>query len=184
MIRFTILSTSWGPFALINGARGLLASHLPGVSERALLARIRRDWPGAVEDAAQLGSLRGALVDYFDGDLEVDPARLDVPLDLSEMTPFRRRVMLACRAIPRGQTRSYADLARCAGVPGATRAAGSVMAHNPLGLLVPCHRVLRSDGSLGGFSSPGGVKLKRRLLEHEGAWLPARPESSPAASAA
>jgi O-6-methylguanine DNA methyltransferase len=168
MLRYSIVPTSWGPFAFVSGERGLLATYLPGSNESALLTRIHRDWPAAAQDATQLAVLRRAICEYFDGDSDLDPARLEVRLDLSRMTDFRRRVTLACRAIPRGQTRSYADLAQRAGAPGATRAAGSVMANNPLGLLVPCHRVLRSDGALGGFSAPGGVKLKQRLLEHEG----------------
>ena len=70
-------------------------------------------------------------------------------------------------------TASYADLAGAAGNPAAVRAAGGAMAHNPLPLVIPCHRVLRSDGSIGGFSSTEGVRQKRRLLALEGAPQPA-----------
>ena len=93
----------------------------------------------------------------------------DCDLDLNGVTDFRRRVLEVCAKIPRGQTASYADLARAAGNARAVRAVGSAMANNPLPLLVPCHRVIRSDGSLGGFSSPDGLRLKQRMLSLEGA---------------
>ncbi len=75
--------------------------------------------------------------------------------------------MAACRRIPWGQTRSYAQLAAVAGRPGAARAVGSVMAKNRVPLVVPCHRVIASSGQLGGYSAPQGLSLKRRLLAME-----------------
>jgi methylated-DNA-[protein]-cysteine S-methyltransferase len=89
------------------------------------------------------------------------------PVDLTNQPPFRRRVQEACRLVPYGQTTSYAALAARAGNPLAVRAAGSAMRHNPVPLLVPCHRVLHRDGGLGGFSAPGGSNLKERLLALE-----------------
>jgi methylated-DNA-[protein]-cysteine S-methyltransferase len=91
----------------------------------------------------------------------------DVPLDLTGQSPFRRRALEACRQIPYGQTISYTELAARAGNPAAVRAAGSAMSHNPVPLLIPCHRVLRNDGGLGGYGGPGGTQLKRLLLEME-----------------
>ena len=84
---------------------------------------------------------------------------------------FRGRALRACRAIPRGQVITYAELARRAGSPGAARAAGSAMAANPLPVVIPCHRVVRCDGGLGDYSA-GGTAAKRRMLRAEGA-LPA-----------
>ena len=84
---------------------------------------------------------------------------------------FRGRALRACHAIPRGEVITYAELARQAGSPGAARAAGSAMAANPLPVVIPCHRVVRSDGGLGDYSA-GGSREKRRMLRAEGALPP------------
>lgn len=89
--------------------------------------------------------------------------------DLARVGPFEREVLAAVRRIPRGQVMTYRAIAQALGQPGAARAVGAACARNPLPLLIPCHRVVRSDGSLGGYSLRGGVVLKRRLLEGEGA---------------
>lgn len=91
----------------------------------------------------------------------------DVAVDQSRLTPFGRRVIAACRRIPVGQTRSYSALAALCGSPGAARAVGRVMAGNRFPLVVPCHRVVGAGGSLGGFSAPQGLAMKRRLLTLE-----------------
>lgn len=91
----------------------------------------------------------------------------DLPLDLS-VTPFRRRVLDRAASIPKGEVRSYGWLARHVGSPGASRAVGSAMAANPVPLIVPCHRVVRSDGHIGAYSL-GGPQNKWTLLNHEGA---------------
>lgn len=90
-----------------------------------------------------------------------------VPVSLDHLTPFAKRVVAACRRIAWGQTRSYGELAAECGSPGAARAVGSVMAKNRYPLVVPCHRVLGAGGSLGGYSAPDGLKMKRRLLAME-----------------
>lgn len=97
-----------------------------------------------------------------------------LPLDLDRLTDFQRSVLGITASIPRGQVRPYGWLAAEAGRPGAARAVGSVMARNPVPLIVPCHRVVRSDGTLGEYSL-GDTSNKRLLLEREGAswWSPA-----------
>jgi methylated-DNA-[protein]-cysteine S-methyltransferase len=104
------------------------------------------------------------LKDYAAG-LPVDFS--DVPVDPGPMTTFRRRVMLACRSIPYGETRSYGELAAKAGSPRAARAVGNCMAGNPVPLIVPCHRVVRIGNDPGPFSAPGGTRMKVRLLRLE-----------------
>jgi methylated-DNA-[protein]-cysteine S-methyltransferase len=94
---------------------------------------------------------------------------LDVPLDLNDLTDFQWRVSLACRQIPWGQTCTYGELASRIGSPGAARAVGSVMARNRLPIVIPCHRVLGAGRRLGGYSAPGGLDTKRRLLSLESA---------------
>lgn len=96
-----------------------------------------------------------------------------VPVDLRTTTPFQEKVLRVTAAIPKGEVRSYAWLAKEAERPAAVRAAGSAVARNPLPLMIPCHRVVRSDGHLGNYSL-GGPENKVTLLEHEGAgsrWL-------------
>lgn len=90
-----------------------------------------------------------------------------VRLDLSTGTPFQQKVWRALLKIPRGETRSYLWVARHIGKPRAVRAVGAACGANPVGIIVPCHRVVASDGSLGGYT--GGLKWKKRLLKLEGA---------------
>jgi methylated-DNA-[protein]-cysteine S-methyltransferase len=102
---------------------------------------------------------------YLDGDLD---ALHEIPVETGG-TPFQRAVWKALRGIRVGETRSYADLARTVGSPRAVRAVGAANGQNPVSLVVPCHRVIRSDGDLCGYG--GGVERKRWLLVHEGALL-------------
>lgn len=99
---------------------------------------------------------RGLPQDFSDTDLALDSYR-----------GFAQEVLLACRAIPWGETRTYGELAAECGAPGAARAVGNVMASNRFPLVVPCHRVVAANGRLGGFSAPQGIEMKRRLLQLE-----------------
>ncbi len=117
------------------------------------------DQPAAIVDVVE------RLTAYAAGE-DVDFS--DVRIDQSHLTDFGRRIVLACRRIPRGETRSYGELAAACGSPGAARAVGQVMAKNRYPLIVPCHRVLAASGRLGGFSAPQGLTMKRRLLAIEG----------------
>jgi len=102
---------------------------------------------------------------YFDGDcVNFSP---DIPVVLDDLSRFSRLVLTACRNIRFGQTTSYSGLAKKLGRPGTARAVGGALAKNPLPLIIPCHRVIRSNGKIGGFSAPGGTNLKAKLLELE-----------------
>ncbi|MGB2985085.1 MAG: methylated-DNA--[protein]-cysteine S-methyltransferase [Phycisphaerae bacterium] len=158
-MRYIIFKTAWGAFGYVARGKRLVATFLPQ-SESSIRRAIRKRWPDAVETPDLLPRLRKQVIDYFAG----KPTKFTVEVDLSGVPPFRQDVLKACWRIPYGGTASYADLAQTAGRPGAARAVGGAMAHNPLPLVIPCHRVLRSDGSLGGFSSPRGIKEKERLL--------------------
>jgi methylated-DNA-[protein]-cysteine S-methyltransferase len=92
-----------------------------------------------------------------------------VVLDERGIDPFRRAVFAATRSIGPGATASYGEIARLIGAPGAARAVGAALGGNPFPIVVPCHRVLAADGALTGFSAPGGITTKRRMLEIEGA---------------
>lgn len=102
------------------------------------------------------------LAEYFAGERK----KFDLPLDLSGVTPFRAEVLRALMRVPYGKTTTYTELARAVDNPKAVRAVGSACATNPLPILIPCHRVLRADGSLGGYR--GGTEAKRFLLRLEG----------------
>jgi methylated-DNA-[protein]-cysteine S-methyltransferase len=91
----------------------------------------------------------------------------DVPVDTGAVTEFRRRVLDRCRRIPYGKTLTYQQLAASVGSAGAARAVGNAMAANRVPLVIPCHRVVPSGGRLGGFSAPGGTRMKQRLLDLE-----------------
>ncbi len=109
------------------------------------------------------GFARGRIVDFF-----------DVPLAMTEFTPFQQMVIRECRQIPYGATLSYGELARRAGSPRAARAVGSTMARCRHSILVPCHRVITASGAPGGFGGAAGTAFKRRLLELEKRTLAAK----------
>jgi methylated-DNA-[protein]-cysteine S-methyltransferase len=117
-----------------------------------------------VHDSHPPDDLRRSLTAFFS---RREPFR--GPVDLTLVGPFERRVLEQLRRIPRGQVRTYREIAAALGHPSASRAVGNACAKNPCPLIIPCHRVIRSDGGLGGYSLRGGPALKRRLLEAEGA---------------
>jgi methylated-DNA-[protein]-cysteine S-methyltransferase len=118
--------------------------------------------PRVLEVPARFEGLRRELDEYFDGRRR----RFDVPLDWRLSHGFVRRVLTETARIPFGETRTYAEIAAAAGTPRAFRAAGSALGANPIPIVVPCHRVLRTGGALGGYG--GGLEVKRALLEIEG----------------
>jgi len=115
-------------------------------------------------DPAWFDEISTAIDEYLDGEQD---ALVDLPTDFSDAPPFFAAAWDACRTIPWGETRSYSWLAAEAGRPGAPRAAGQAMAKNRVPLLVPCHRVIRADGSLGGYGGKLGLEMKRKLLALE-----------------
>lgn len=144
--------TPFGTIALIHDGDALHKVLFPGQKAcDGLLADELPSW------------LAGPLRGYFRGELQ---ALNTIPLHL-EGTPFQQRVWQALRQIPAGETRSYAQLAQAVDNPKGYRAAGSANGRNPCGLVVPCHRVIAANGTLGGYS--GGLGIKRWLLRHEGA---------------
>lgn len=163
-MRYGIVETAWGAFGFVERDGRLVATYLPQRADRVRRA-IARAYPTATEDSDALPEFRRQVIDYFRG----RHVQFATDIDVSDLPWFRRVVLEVARGIPYGKTVSYADLARSVGRPAAARAVGGAMANNPLPLVVPCHRVLRSDGTLGGFSSPGGLTLKARMLQLEDA---------------
>jgi len=160
---FRLASTKLGWFGLVSRGGRLVATYLPRPKTE-LAEQIKARFPDAEASTTLLEAFVSDVRRYFEGHRVAFRAELD----LGAVPPFRRAVLEVCRRIPYGRTASYAELARLAGNPKAVRAAGGAMAHNPLPLVIPCHRVLRSDGSVGGFSSPCGVNDKERMLRLEG----------------
>lgn len=163
MFRYAIHSTPWGRMAFAARNDALCGVVLPDADDSRLAADCQRRWPEAVRDDAALPDLRSEIDAYFAG----EPVAFNVDVDLAGLPPFRQRVLEACRLVSYGQTTTYALLAQRTGQAKAARAVGGAMAHNPVPLVIPCHRILRADGGLGGFSAGSGVSLKRQLLAWE-----------------
>ncbi len=161
--RYRIVSTPLGHCGFVAGDAGVRRVQLPQSSRADTVAALCSGQPDATEDPSLLPDFAAALQRYFAG----EPVAFDVSLALDDATPFEREIWQACRQVPYGMTVTYAELAARAGHPNAARAVGAAMARNRCPLVIPCHRVLRSDGALGGFSGPGGVSLKRELLDLE-----------------
>lgn len=170
MIKSSLFPTSLGTCGIAWNTGRLRALVLPGPQEeetREHLARVAGSDEISPQVSAAAQKLTARIQKHLDG--SPDPF-LDVPLDLSEVPDFSRKVYLKSRKVaPPGQTVSYGQLAARCGRPGGARAVGAAMARNPIPLVVPCHRVLGSDGELRGFSAWGGVRTKLRLLTIEGA---------------
>lgn len=184
-IRIGSADAPWGPVRIAAGERGVVAIEQL-VSQDEFATRLeRRFGPAAVQSArhpgrgdaagaaasAQLEVALAALRAFFDGDLGALEA---LPLDLADRSDWDRIVLGAVRELPPGTTASYGDVARMIGKPGAARAVGGAVGRNPIGLAIPCHRVIAGDGSLGGYGGgwwggrQAGLELKRELLAREG----------------
>ena len=162
-VAYTSADSPFGPLLLASTKRGLVRVGLPNQDSDELLADLAaRVSPRVLEAPAELDEVRRELDLYFAGKLD----HFDLPLDWRLSSGFRRRVLRAIDRIPYGQSRTYREMARRAGNERAVRAAGSACGSNPIPLVVPCHRVLRTSGALGGYG--GGLPMKQALLELEG----------------
>lgn len=167
--------TTIGECAIAWGEAGVRGLMLPGADRARTLASLRRRHPQAregdptpaVADAVRrLQALLGGGSDSLE----------DIRLDMDGVPPFHRRVYEAARRIAPGRTCTYGELAEALGEPGAARSVGQALGANPFALIVPCHRVLAAHGASGGFSAPGGIDTKRRLLEIERARIGDQPQ--------
>jgi methylated-DNA-[protein]-cysteine S-methyltransferase len=174
------LPSRWGPIRLAATETGVVAVELLATPEGFAAGLSRR---GVVEDAGRAGprarALAGEATGLLAAALAGDAVELErLPIDIGDRPTWDRLVLGAVRAIPRGTVSSYGEVARRVGRPGAARAVGGAVGRNPVGLLVPCHRVIAADGSLGGYGAAawGGreaaLELKRELLALEGVRIP------------
>ncbi len=171
---YALFDTAIGRCALVWRGGLVVGAALPEACDEKARESLSRRFPGAVEAdpppfaaeaIARIESLlAGGKTDI--GAIKIDPGG----------SAFERNVWQAARRIPCGEVRSYGDLAREIGAPGTAQAVGLALGRNPVPIVIPCHRVLAADGRSGGFSAPGGVATKFRILEIEGARRPGEPE--------
>jgi len=157
--------TPVGWCAVVAGRSGLRRIFLAQPDCASVQALVCELFPGCRPDAEPCREAGLFLVRYFE---EGAAATVPQELDPGTATAFQLSVWSAAAQIPFGRVCTYAWIAERIGCPAAARAVGSALGANPLPIIVPCHRVVCANGSLGGFSAPGGTALKRRLLEHEG----------------
>lgn len=163
-VSFAVFDTAWGSAGLSWTPNGLCGLVLPGLAPDHAAAEIRALYPDARQgDRGEVKNHLEAIKRYFEG----KAAALSAEIDFYWATPFQKKVFRALMKVPYGTTVSYAQLARRIGSPAAARAIGQANAANRVPLFIPCHRVVAADGSPGGFSGPGGVMFKLRLLELE-----------------
>lgn len=161
-LKYHLFQVSAGWIALSGAGQGLRRLSLKPTPQEALEG-LGPDLDRSENDPSAFVHEQQCLERYFSGDSQ---ALDEVELDFSDAPPFFSAAWRACRQIPAGETRSYAWLAAEAGSPMAVRAAGQAMARNRIALIIPCHRVIASDGDLRGYGA-GGLKVKAELLNME-----------------
>jgi methylated-DNA-[protein]-cysteine S-methyltransferase len=174
-VGYRVVDSPLGPLWVAVGPRGLLNIHYGAEPSSIELRRIVRTYgPGVLPDARRVDDVARELDQYFNGKRR----DFDVAVDLSPLTPFQRKVLAVTARVPYGELITYAKVAHKAGNDRAYRAAAGAIGDNPIPIVVPCHRVVASDGTLGGYA--GGLDAKRRLLKLErgvavppGGWPPA-----------
>lgn len=161
----TSFETALGRFGIGWTQDGLARVVLPGDGPEAFSESLHRGHAVSAEPTRAMMSLMDRIEDYADG---VKVSFSDIRLDLSGLPDFHLRAYELLIAVGWGETRSYGDLARQLGDVGLSRAVGQAMGKNPMPLVIPCHRVLASNGKPGGFSAPGGTQTKLDMLALEG----------------
>jgi methylated-DNA-[protein]-cysteine S-methyltransferase len=164
-VSYALFNTPIGTCGIAWGERGIVGLQLPEKSERAGQERLLKRFPDATEMAPPpdvLSAIEAIRMLLFGEAVALD----FVKLDLDGIADFERRVYDVARTIPPGRTLTYGEIAKRLGEPDA-RAVGKALGANPFPIVVPCHRVLGSDGKVGGFSARGGVETKVRMLEIE-----------------
>jgi methylated-DNA-[protein]-cysteine S-methyltransferase len=166
-VSYGTVDSPFGPLLLAATKRGVVRLAFPEEDVEEVLDRLAQHLsPRIVESSGPLEGARRELDEYFAGQRR----SFEMALDWTLIGTFGQRVLRAASAIPYGGVLSYAEIASEAGSPRGSRAAGSALGANPIPIVIPCHRVLRKGGALGGYA--GGLERKRWLLELEGAFQP------------
>ncbi len=155
--------TSFGWIGLIKGEKGLKRIILPEKNKKAIVATIKTLYPLSVPAEDIFRKEIKDITAYFLGKKK----NILLPLDLSGSTSFQRMVWSETAKIPYGESRTYKFIAEKIGRKNSSRAVGNALGENPFPLAIPCHRVLRADGKMGGFTASGGIGLKEKLLKLE-----------------
>jgi methylated-DNA-[protein]-cysteine S-methyltransferase len=172
MTEYALFPTAIGECALAWSADGVVGVYFPEATPEATKRRIeRRGHVEATPPAAVRAAMTRVQRLLEDGREDL----IDIELDMAGIERFERQVLEAARGIPPGATLTYGQLAARVGSPGAAREVGQVMARNRFPIIVPCHRVMAAGGGFGGFSAPGGLESKARLLNIEKAALSSEP---------
>jgi methylated-DNA-[protein]-cysteine S-methyltransferase len=167
-MKYTIFNTAWGYFGLAADKKGLIRTILPCPSRKTVEKCLLAGLENPQFDKNLLRPLQKQIIAYFAGKHSLRPLPSAFCfLTLSRLSPFARKVLTSCSKIPSSKTVSYSQLAGMINKPRASRAVGSALARNPIPLIIPCHRVIHSDGSLGNFSAIGGTSTKKKLLALE-----------------
>ena len=166
-MEYSLFQTAIGTCGVVWGEQGLTGVHLPDANSTRTRAGLERRFPDALPAGppADVQTAIDGIVALLRGDKR---DLREIILDFHGVPVFNRRVYEIARTIGPGATRTYGDIALRLGRPGTARAVGQALGQNPWPIVVPCHRVLAADGRMGGFSAPGGVATKRRMLEIEG----------------
>lgn len=164
VVRWHCFETRFGGTGVAATDRGLARVTWQEEGDGAFVANLEERFPDApvVPDPEGLREAERQLSEYFRGDRE----SFDLPVDLTRLSPFDRSVLRAASGLDFGQVAAYGEVARRIGRPRAARAVGGALGRNPVPVVVPCHRIVRSDGGLGGYGS--GIEYKERLLRIEG----------------
>ena len=177
-LQIVAVAGPWGPIHVATSPRGVLAVAILSPREPFVTEAARRSGLEVKSGSSRLMDRTVAAIEAF---LDGEPSPFDdLPLDLTDRPPWDRAVLGGVRGLQRGQVTSYGRLASMIGRPGAARAVGGAVGRNPIGLAIPCHRVIAGDGSIGGYggdwfgSREQLLEIKRELLAREGIQLPAR----------
>jgi methylated-DNA-[protein]-cysteine S-methyltransferase len=166
-MRYVIFETKFGFFGILGHQDGILRTSLPVADRRSAGQHLLSGLAEVEFDPDLLPNIQNQIKSYFSGTyIEFDT---EIPLLINELSKFSQDILNACLEIPYGRMVSYGELAKMANHPKAARAVGNAMGNNPIPLIIPCHRVVKSTGATGGFqrNQPGGRDLKKRMLNLE-----------------
>ena len=167
-IALVTLAGPWGPYVVAATERGVVAAGSVTTEDHLLAGLLRRLGPLAVVPDGPAADLLASVLPAIKAILAGEPVgTATIPIDLDDRPRFDRVVLEAVRAVAWGETTSYGAIARQVGAPRASRAVGGALGRNPISLVIPCHRVIAADGTLGGYGGDGWIDRDRELSRKE-----------------